>query len=113
MLPFLIAAIGISPWNGSDLPTATQAAAKYRLTVSGKPGATVRLDVSDVASGWIAAFCDMRVCSPMHLTERLPKGGSLVLQFELIRETNDAPHRSGAVIHSSDGSRLVVPIASR
>jgi len=113
MLPLLLAAIVISPWNGTDLPTATQAAAKYRLTVSGRPGTTVRLNVSDVASGWIAAFCDTRVCSPMHLTERLPKSGSLVLQFELIRETDDAPHRSGAIIRGSDGSRLIVPVASR
>jgi hypothetical protein len=113
LLPLLIASIGISPWNGKDLPTATQSAAKYRLTISGKPGSTVRLNVSDVANGWIAAFCDMRVCSPMHVTEVIPKSGSAVLQFELIRETDDAPHRSGAVIRGSDGSSLVVPVAAR
>ena len=113
MLPIILATIGITPWSGTDLPTATEAAAKYRLTVSGRPGTTVRLSTSGVAQGWIAAFCDMRVCSPSRVSEVIPKSGSIVVQFELIRETDDAPHRSGAVITGSDGSRLVVPQASR
>ncbi|HTX56092.1 MAG TPA: hypothetical protein VMD47_03220 [Candidatus Acidoferrales bacterium] len=113
LLPLLIASIGLSPWTGHDLPTATQAAAKYRLTISGKPGQTVRLTTSGVAAGWIAAFCDMKVCSPTSVTERIPASGSIVVQFELIRETEDAPHRSGAVIVGSDGSRVNVPVASR
>jgi hypothetical protein len=55
----------------------------------------------------------MHVCSPTKVSEVIPKSGSVVVQFELIRETEDAPHRSGAVITGSDGSRLVVPQASR
>lgn len=113
MLAPLLATMGLLPWTGTDLPTATQAAAKYRLTISGKPGATVHLNTSGVAKGWIAAFCDTRVCSPTQLTEIIPKSGSVVVQFELIREIDDAPHKSGAIISSSDGSRLVVPQASR
>jgi len=113
MLPLILATIGISPWNGADLPTATMNAAKYRLTISGKPGASVHLNVTEVAQGWIAAFCDQRVCSPMRSTQVIPKSGSVVVQFELIRETEDAPHRSGAVISGSDGSRVVVPAAER
>jgi hypothetical protein len=113
MLILILAAIGITPWSGGDLPTATQAAAKYRLTLSGAPGATIHLNTSGVAQGWIAAFCDTRVCSPTKVSEVIPKSGSVVVQFELIRETDDAPHHSGAVITGSDGSRLVVPQASR
>jgi hypothetical protein len=113
MLGLLLATMGLSPWTGSDLPTATEAAAKYRLTISGKPGSTVHLNTSKVAKGWIAAFCNMKICSPTQLTEVIPKSGSVVVQFELIRETDDAPHRSGAVISSSDGSRVIVPAASR
>jgi hypothetical protein len=113
MLGLLLATMGLTPWTGTDLPTATQAAAKYRLTISGKPGATLHLQTSGVAAGWIAAFCDTRVCSPTQLTTVIPKSGSVVVQFELIRETDNAPHRSGAIISSSDGSRVVVPQASR
>jgi hypothetical protein len=113
MLALILATMGISPWNGADLPTATQAAAKYRLTVAGRPGQRVQLAAMHVASGWIAAFCDNRICSPTRMTATIPKSGSVVMQFELIRETEDAPHRSGAVIASSDGSRVVVPSAVR
>lgn len=113
MLSLILATIGITRWSGSDLPTATQAAAKYRLTLSGKPGTTIHLNTSGVAQGWIAAFCDTHVCSPTKVSEVIPQSGSVVVQFELIREAEDAPHKSGAVITGSDGSRLVVPQASR
>ncbi|HUA08479.1 MAG TPA: hypothetical protein VMA98_04335 [Candidatus Acidoferrales bacterium] len=113
MFGFVLAALSLSPWTGGDLPTATQAAAKYRLTITGKPGTTVHLSTSGVAEGWIAAFCDMKVCSPTKLSEAIPSSGKVIVQFELIRETDDAPHRSGATISSSDGSRLNVPPASR
>jgi hypothetical protein len=108
-----LAALTLTPWRGSDLPTATQAAAKYRLTLTGTPGKTVHLSVTGVADGWIAAFCDNRVCSPTRVTETIPKSGQVVVQFELIRETDDAPHASGAVIRSDDGHAVTVPSASR
>ncbi|HVA27533.1 MAG TPA: hypothetical protein VNF68_05100 [Candidatus Baltobacteraceae bacterium] len=114
MIPVLaFAALMLTPWSGSDLPTASQAAAKYRLSISGTPGKIVSLRATGVASGWIAAFCDSRVCSPTQVNERIPKSGRAIVQFELIRETNDAPHSSGAVIRSDDGRTVVVPRASR
>lgn len=114
MIPiFALAALTLTPWSGSDLPTATQAAAKYKLTISGAPGKTVRLSATGVEAGWIAAFCDTRVCSPTRVVETIPKSGRVVVQFELIRETDDAPHSSGAVIRSDDGHAIEVPRASR
>lgn len=114
MIPVLaLAALTLSPWRGSDLPTATQAAAKYRLAIAGKPGSIVHLEATGVAQGWVAAFCDTKVCSPTQVTERIPTSGRVVVQFELIRETDDAPHSSGAVIRSDDGRAIVVPRASR
>jgi hypothetical protein len=113
MLGLLLGTMMISPWNGSDLPTVTDSAAAYRLTIDGKPGATVHLSASGVANGWIAAFCDSHTCSPMRIDERIPKSGQLVIAFELIRETDDAPHRSGAIIKGSDRSFVRVPVASR
>ena len=76
MLAVILAALAIAPWSGTDLPTATQAAAKYRLTVTGTPGSSIRLTTSNVAKGWIAAFCDMRVCSPFQVTEKIPASGT-------------------------------------
>jgi hypothetical protein len=113
MIALLLATMMISPWNGAILPTVTDSAATYRLTIDGKPDTTVHLSASDVASGWIAAFCDTRICSPTQVDERIPKSGQVVIAFELIRETDDAPHRSGAIIKGSDRSYVRVPVASR
>jgi hypothetical protein len=113
MISLMLSAMMISPWNGVVLPTVAQSAATYRLTVRGKPGATIRLTATRISSGWIAAFCDDRTCSPMHVEEKIPKSGEVVIAFELIRETGDAPHRSGAVIKGSDRSYVRVPSAVR
>lgn len=113
-MTFLLAlALTVDPWHGTDLPTATQAAAKYRLTLSGKPKEAVHLTATQVAPGWIAAFCDSRVCSPGQVTTIIPASGKLYLQFELIRETEDATHKSGARIESENGPAVTVPAATR
>lgn len=108
MIALLLAALTVQPWHGADLPTATQAAAKYRITVSGAPGTTVRLRASGIENGWIGAFCDTSVCSPNRVNETLPPSGSATLQFELIREDDGAARHSGATIRSSDGSSVVI-----
>lgn len=98
----------VAPWHGKDLPTASYAAAKYRLTVRDVPGSTVQLRATHVAPGWIAAFCDTRVCSPGHVAETIPASGSVMLQFELIREEDRAPHSSGATIVPDRGAAVVI-----
>lgn len=103
----------IQPWNGKDLPTTSQAAAKYRLIVTGRPNAHVRLEVTGVADGWLGAFCTPKVCAPAHVDVDLPKSGRAVFQFELIREGDSAAAQSGAHIVGDDGSSVDVPLATR
>lgn len=106
---FILAALlSISAWHGHDLPTATPSAVKYRLRIAAKPGTLVHLRTSGVSTGWIAAFCDNRVCSPAQLTEKIPKSGVAVVQFELIREGEGAPRRTRVVVRASDAESLVV-----
>lgn len=107
------ARLQIQPWSGSDLPTATQSAARYRLTVTGKPNAHVRLEATGVADGWLGAFCTPKVCAPGRVDVDLPKSGRAVYQFELIREGDSAPAKSGARIVGDDGSFVDVPAATR
>src|SRR5579862_3907112 len=95
--------LSVEPWTGKDLVTTTSSAAKYRLLVSGKPNATLHLQASAVAKGWIAAFCTTRVCAPMRVELTLPSSGQATFQFELIREEENAPPRSGARITGDDG----------
>ena len=99
----------IEPWRGSNLPTVTSSAQKYRLRVTGTPNATLVLHAGDLAKGWLAAFCTPRVCAPMRVDVTLPATGAAVYQFELIREETGGPAHSGATITSSDGASVSVP----
>jgi hypothetical protein len=103
--------LSIEPWTGSDFKTASAGAVKYRLEVSGKPKAAVRLRALGVAQGWLGAFCTPRVCSPQRVDVELPKSGQAVLQFELIREADNAPKQSGATITDGDSASVTVPAA--
>ena len=99
----------VQPWTGKDLTTTTTAAAKYRLVVDGKPNATVELEATDVADGWIAAFCTTTVCAPQRVQVTIPASGQAVYQFELIREADTAAATSGATITGGDASVKVPP----
>ena len=103
----------IQPWNGKDLLTTTTSAAKYRLHVTGKPKATIHLEASQVADGWIAAFCTPTVCAPTRVDVKLPSSGQAEFQFELIRELDTAVDHSGAVITTDDGATVSAPQATR
>ncbi len=111
MLIFAMTTLLVAPWKGADLATATTAALKYRLTIEALPATVVHLRATHVAGGWIAAFCDARVCSPGEMHETIPASGSIVLQFELIREEDSAPRTSGAVIETDDGPSVTIPAA--
>jgi hypothetical protein len=105
--------LAVQPWTGADLQTTSATAAKYRLEVTGKPKATIRLKASGVAPGWLAAFCTPKLCSPQRIDAELPQSGQVVLQFELIRESTTAPRQSGATISGGDGASVAVPAAYR
>lgn len=105
--------LAIEPWTGSDFQTTSLTAAKYRLEVSGRPNDVIHLSAKNVASGWLAAFCTPRLCSPQRLDVTLPSSGLAVLQFELIRESGGAPKRSGATIAVDRGASVHVPEAYR
>jgi hypothetical protein len=105
--------LSIEPWTGSDLQVTTADAAKYRLVISGPPKATIHLHASQVAQGWFAAFCTPRLCAPQRLDITLPDSGQTYLQFELIRESTDAPQQSGATIVGDGGAFVIVPTAFR
>jgi hypothetical protein len=99
----------VQPWTGKDLTTTTSAAAKYRLLVEGKPNATVELEATEVATGWLAAFCTPTVCAPQRVQVMIPASGQAMYQFELIRESDSAAATSGAVITGGDASVKVPP----
>lgn len=108
MLALAMTTLLLAPWKGRDLPTASAAAVKYELTIKNTPGTSVELHANRVADGWIAAFCDTRVCSPERVRVTVPATGSVTLQFELIREDAHAAKTTGAVITTDDGASAVI-----
>ena len=105
--------LAVKPWTGSDFQVTSNTAAKYRLEVSGKPNATVSLRALGVAQGWLAAFCTPKLCSPQRVDVQLPQSGQAIVQFELIREAENAPKESGATIADNNGVSVQVPAAYR
>src|SRR5665213_944036 len=100
--------LSIAPWKGADPKIAIAGATKYRLTVAGEPGAHVHVRATGAAKGWIAAFCTDRVCSPDQTMVDLPASGHADIQFELVRDDETAPLKSGPVtIQTDEGARLV------
>ena len=105
--------LAIEPWTGSDYQVTAAAAAKYRLKVTGKPNASIRLQANRVAHGWLAAFCTPKLCSPERVNLELSSSGEATLQFELIRESQTAPKESSATITTNNGVSIAVPMAYR
>ncbi len=103
--------LSIQPWTAGELQTTSAAAAKYRLKVTATPESVVHLQASGVADGWLAAFCTPKFCSPQRVDVTIPSSGEAVLQFELIRESDRAPKRSGATISENGGASVRVPAA--
>jgi hypothetical protein len=102
-----VVTLALAPWTGPDPKVAAQAQQKYKLTISAPPNSTVHLHTDKVAAGWIAAFCNDRVCSPNQVTQVMPASGKAMLQFELIREEDNAVKTSGATILSDDGASVI------
>ncbi len=103
----------IEPWTGGDFQTTTAAAARYRLKISGRANVVVHLRAAGVAEGWLAAFCTPKVCSPLRVDATIAHSGETIIQFELIRESANAPKRSGATIIGDHGASVKVPAAYR
>ncbi len=101
----LLAAVtlALGPWTGPSLPTATTAAAKYKLTVRGTAGKTVDLRAAGLPNGWIASFCTDKTCAPFHYSLQLDSRGKAVLEFQAIRTDDSAPSHATVTL-SADGT---------
>jgi peroxiredoxin len=76
--------ISLAPWTGADLPGSVESTFKYRVAVTGVPGATVALRASGLPKAWIASFCTDRVCAPFHVVTTIPNSGVRVIEFQVI-----------------------------
>lgn len=100
----------LSPWHGPSLPTASAAAAKYRLAVHGAPRSNVDLHATGLPSGWVASFCTANLCSPFRYTMHLNARGEGVIEFQAIRTDDSAPRRVHVTISAPGVSRTMTVV---
>jgi peroxiredoxin len=80
-------ALSLAPWTGPDLPGSIASTAKYRLIVTGRAGAALRLTASGLPQRWIGSFCTDRVCAPFRTSIVLPADGVKVVEFQVVPTT--------------------------
>lgn len=81
----------LGPWKGPSLPTASAAAAKYRLAVRGPAEHKVHLRTQALPQGWVASFCTESLCSPFAYELALNDRGQGEVEFQAIRTDASAP----------------------
>ena len=100
------AALSLAPWTGADLPGSIASTFKYRLVVTGAPGAKVALAASGLPQHWIGSFCTDRVCALFRTSVVMPADGVKVVEFQVVPTTE----RKGPVnvrIDALNGGRTV------
>jgi peroxiredoxin len=103
------AALSLAPWTGADLPGSIASTFKYRLVVTGAPGAHVTLTESGLPKRWIGSFCTDRVCAPFRTAIVMPAAGVKVVEFQVVPTTE----RKGPVnvrIDASSGGQTVATV---
>jgi thiol-disulfide isomerase/thioredoxin len=99
-------ALSLAPWTGADLPGSIASTFKYRLVVTGAPGAKVALAAGGLPQRWIGSFCTDRVCAPFRTSVVMPPDGVKVIEFQVVPTTE----RKGPVnvrIDAATGGRTV------
>lgn len=102
MIALAAITLALTPWHGPSLPTASPAAAKYKLTVHGPARQRVDLHAGGLPSGWVASFCTPTYCSPFEYRVQLDDHGVAVIEFQAIRTDEAAPKHATVTITAPD-----------
>jgi hypothetical protein len=103
MMLLAIVTLALGPWTGPSLPTATPAAARYKITLLGPADKSVALRADGLPKGWIASFCTNKACAPFRYTMQLDNQGKGVIEFQAIR-TDDAAPSHVRITLAADGA---------
>ena len=96
--------LNIAPWTGADLPGSLSSTIKYRLTLTGKPGKTVVVDIHGLAPKWIASLCADGICSIMKRPVMMPSSGVKIVELQFIRNAGPAAVHMHVSVTASDGN---------
>jgi thiol-disulfide isomerase/thioredoxin len=76
--------VALAPWTGANLPGSGTSTIRYRLVAVAPAGQSVSLGTKGLKAGWIASFCQDRLCSPNTVTFTMPSEGVKTYEFQLI-----------------------------
>ena len=76
--------VALAPWVGADLPGSAASTIRYRLVAVAPAGSAVSLDTKGLKPGWVASFCQDRICSPNRVAFTMPPDGVKTYEFQLI-----------------------------
>ena len=104
-------ALSLAPWTGPDLPGSIASTIKYRLVVTGNPGARIALAAGGLPKRWIGSFCTDRVCAPFRTSIVVPSDGVKVVEFQVVPTTaHNGP--ANVRIDASSGGRPVATVGT-
>jgi len=104
-------ALSLAPWTGPDLPGSIASTIKYRLVVTGAPGARLALSASGLPKRWIGSFCTDRVCAPFRTSVTVPAAGVKVVEFQVVPTTaHNGP--ANVRIDARSGGRPVATVGT-
>jgi hypothetical protein len=113
MMLLALVTLALGPWTGPSLPTATPAAAKYKVTLRGPADQTVALRADGVPKGWIASFCTDKACAPFRYTLQLDDRGTAVIEFQAIRTDDSAPARARITLNANGAISRTLNVTAR
>lgn len=99
-------ALSLAPWTGPDLPGSVASTYKYRLVVTGAPGARITLAATGLPQRWIGSFCTDRVCAPFRTSVVVPASGVKIVEFQVVPTTAHNGPASVRIAASSGGRTL-------
>jgi thiol-disulfide isomerase/thioredoxin len=98
----------LTAWSGADLPGSAASNIRYRLVAVAPAGKSVTLVTKGLKPGWIASFCQDRLCSPNTVTFIAPPEGVKTYEFQLIAP--DASKSPGRVlVGATDAAWVATP----
>ncbi len=111
MIAAALVTLLLTPWRGPSLPTASYAAARYKLVARGIPGGRVDLSAGGVPQGWIVSFCTATMCSPLQFSMPLDARGRGWVEVALIRLEPNAPKHIHVRIAAPGAIPILVNVA--
>lgn len=104
-------ALSLAPWTGADLPGSIASTFKYRLVLTGAPGAKVTLATAGLPRRWIGSFCTDRVCAPFRTTVVVPAAGVKIVEFQIV-PIAARDERANVRIDASTAGRTVASVTT-